>query len=120
MNRKETGDRGEKEAKAFLKKKGYRIRETNWRCREGEIDIVAEKSGCLVFVEVRTKTGDEFGSPGDSVNAAKKAKLVSTALSYLSSHRDAPEAWQIDFIGIKLDANGKPAKIEHIENAVWG
>ena len=50
MNRKELGDIGEKLAKNFLKKKGYRIRETNFRCREGQIDIVAERKSCLVFV----------------------------------------------------------------------
>ncbi|HAV10070.1 MAG TPA: YraN family protein [Dehalococcoidia bacterium] len=119
MNRKETGDRGEKAAQSFLKKKGYRIREINWRCREGEIDIVAEKRGCLVFIEVRTKTGDDFGSPEESVTAAKKAKLTATALSYVSSHSDVPESWRIDFIGIDLDARGQPTRIEQIENAVW-
>lgn len=120
MNRKEVGDRGEKAAQSFLQKKGYRIKETNYRCREGEIDIVAEKKNCLIFVEVRTKTSTEFGSPEESVTAAKKGKLTATALSYVSSHKNVPEAWQIDFIGIELDGKGKPTRIEHIENAVWG
>jgi putative endonuclease len=120
MNRKETGDKGEKEAKTFLKKKGYRIIETNFRCREGEIDIIAQNKGTLVFVEVRTKTGAQFGSPEESVTVSKKAKLTTTALSYVSTHKGLPESWRIDFIGIELDKSGKPSRIEHIEDAVWG
>jgi len=102
----------------FLKKKGYRIQRANFRCREGEIDIVAERKGYLVFVEVRTKTGSGFGSPEESVTFAKKEKLIATALSYLDSHRDLPDNWRIDFVGVELDKNGKATRIELIENAV--
>jgi putative endonuclease len=56
-NRKETGNLGEKLARDFLKKKGYKIVETNYRCADGEMDIIAKQKDCLVFVEVRTKTG---------------------------------------------------------------
>ena len=63
MKRRDTGIRGEKLAKDFLKKRGYRILETNYRCPEGEIDIVAKHQDSLVFIEVRTKTSLEFGSP---------------------------------------------------------
>ena len=118
MKQKEVGATGEKLARGFLKKKGYRIRETNFRCREGEIDIVAERKGYLVFVEVRTKTGSSFGSPEESVTFAKKEKLIATALSYLDSHKDLPDNWRIDFVGIELDEKGKATRIELIENAV--
>ena len=118
MKRKELGAAGEKLAKNFLKKKGYRIRETNFRCREGEIDIIAERKGYLVFVEVRTKTGSGFGSPEESVTFAKKEKLIATALSYLNSHKHLPDNWRIDFVGIELGESGKATRIELIENAV--
>jgi putative endonuclease len=118
MKRKELGDAGEKLAKDFLKKKGYKIRETNFHCREGEIDIIAEKKGCLVFVEVRTKTSTDFGSPEESVTFAKKEKLIASALTYLNSHKDMPESWRIDFIAVELDHNGKVTRIELIENAI--
>ena len=118
MKRKELGAVGEELAKNFLKKKGYRIRQTNFLCREGEIDIVAERKGYLVFVEVRTKTGSGFGSPEESVTFAKKEKLIATALSYLSSHRGLPDNWRIDFVGVELDQNGKATRIELIENAI--
>ena len=118
MKRKELGAVGEKLAKNFLKKKGYRIRQTNFLCREGEIDIVAEHKGYLVFVEVRTKTGASFGSPEESVTFAKKEKLIATALSYLNSHQNLPDNWRIDFVGVELDQKGKATRIELIENAV--
>jgi putative endonuclease len=118
MKRKELGALGEKLARDFLKKKGYRIRETNFRCREGEIDIIALKKGYLVFVEVRTKTSADFGSPEESVTFAKKEKLIASALTYLNSHRDLPSLWRIDFVAVELDQNGKATRIELIENAI--
>ncbi|MBL7062429.1 MAG: YraN family protein [Dehalococcoidia bacterium] len=118
MKRKELGAAGEKLARNFLKKKGYRIRETNFRCREGEIDIVAERKDYLVFVEVRTKTSSGFGSPEESVTFAKKEKLIASALAYLNSHKNVPDNWRIDFVGIELDENSKATRIELIENAV--
>jgi len=90
MKRKELGDIGEELARKFLKKKGYRIRKTNFRCHEGEIDIIAEHKDYLVFVEVRTKTGSSFGSPEESVTTAKKEKLIASALAYMGSHKDLP------------------------------
>ena len=75
MKRRDTGILGEKLAKDFLKKRGYNIRETNYRCPEGEIDIVARHKDYLVFVEVRTKTSLEFGSPEESITLTKKERL---------------------------------------------
>jgi len=118
MKRKELGDIGEELARKFLKKKGYRIHETNFRCREGEIDIIAERKDCLVFVEVRTRTSSSFGSPEESVTSAKKEKLIATALAYMGNHKDLPDNWRIDFVGIELDQKGKATRIELIENAV--
>lgn len=118
MKRKELGNAGEKLARDFLKKKGYKIREANYRCREGEIDIVTRKKDCLVFVEVRTKSSAGFGSPEESVTFAKREKLISSALTYISEHQDLPESWRIDFVAVELDHNGKPKRIELIENAI--
>ena len=118
MKRRELGAIGEKLAKNFLKKKGYRIIETNFRCREGEIDIVAQQKDYLVFVEVRTKTGSSFGSPEESVTFAKKEKLIASALVYLDSHRNRPSLWRIDFVAVELDQKGKATRIEIIENAI--
>jgi len=79
MKRRDTGILGEKLAKDFLKKRGYHILETNYRCPEGEIDIVARHKDCLVFVEVRTKKSLEFGSPEESITPAKQTRMRATA-----------------------------------------
>jgi putative endonuclease len=118
MDRQEVGKLGEKAAQKFLKKRGYRIRETNFRCRHGEIDIIAQKKDWLVFVEVRTKSNLDFGTPEESITQAKKKKLVALALTYTSTHQDLPPLWRIDVVAIELDDKGKLKRIELIENAI--
>jgi len=118
MNRQEVGKLGEKTAQKFLKKRGYRIRETGFRCRHGEIDIIAQKKDCLVFVEVRTKSNLDFGTPEESITRAKKEKLIASALTYTTTHQDLPPLWRIDVVAIELDEKGKPKRIELIENAI--
>ena len=116
--KKELGALGEKMARDFLKKRGYRLWESNYSCREGEIDIVAQDNDYLVFVEVRTRSSTDFGSPEESVTAAKKEKLVNLALHYLQSHQKLPPFWRIDVVAVELDERGKASRIELIENAV--
>jgi len=118
MDRQEVGKLGEKEAQKFLKKRGYRIRETNFRCPHGEIDIIAQRKDYLVFVEVRTKSNLDFGTPEESITQAKKKKLVALALTYTSTHQNLPSLWRIDVVAIELGDKGKLKRIEHIENAV--
>lgn len=118
MKRKAVGDLGEKLAAEYLKKRGYRILETNFRCREGEIDIIAQDKDYLVFVEVRTRRGSEFGTPEESVTTAKKEKLTSVALAYLQTHRKSPPLQRFDVVAIELDREGKSSRIELIENAI--
>ena len=118
MKRRETGILGEKIARDFLKKKGYRIRETNFRCHEGEIDIVAKHKDSLVFIEVRTKRSREFGSPEESITPAKMERLRSVAARYRQTHDNLPASWRIDVVAIELDQRGRLSRIELIENAV--
>ena len=118
MKRRDTGILGEKLAGDFLKKQGYRIIETNYRCPEGEIDIVARHKDCLVFVEVRTRSSREFGSPEESITPVKKERLRTVAARYQQTHEDLPELCRIDVVAVELDRKGKPSRIEIIENAV--
>ncbi len=118
MNRQETGKLGEKLAQKFLKKKGYRILETDFRCRMGEIDIVAQQKDYLVFVEVRTKSSLDFGTPEESITQSKKGKLIASALSYINTHQNLPPLWRIDVVAIEVDQKGKTKRIELIENAI--
>jgi putative endonuclease len=118
VNRKALGEMGERWAREYLERHGYRIRETNFRCREGEIDIVAEHNGCLVFIEVRTKTGSAFGSPEESVTVAKQDKLASVAMSYLQTRDGLPSEWRIDVVAIEVSPRGRVTRTELIQNAV--
>jgi len=118
MDRQEVGRLGEKEARKFLKKRGYRIREVGFRCPRGEIDIIAQKKDYLVFVEVRTKSNLDFGTPEESITDAKKKKLISLALTYTSTHQNLPSLWRIDVVAIEVDDKGKTRRIELIENAI--
>ena len=118
MKRRDTGILGEKLARDFLKKRGYRILETNYRCPEGEIDIIAKHKDFLVFIEVRTKTSLEFGSPEESITLTKKERLRATAFHYWQTHNDLPLLWRIDVVAVELNQKGKLLRIELIENAV--
>jgi putative endonuclease len=117
-SRKQIGDFGEKLALKHLRKRGYRIRETNFRCREGEIDIIAQDKDYLVFVEVRTRRGSDFGTPEESLTMAKKERLVSLALAYLQTHRNLPSSWRFDVVAIELDQDNQISRIELIQNAI--
>ncbi len=119
MNRQEKGDRGEKLACSALKKKGYHILDKNYRCRYGEIDIVARHKDFLVFIEVRSKTGSSFGSPEESITGRKKQRLISTALDYLSNHDKPDENWRFDFVSVRFDAaTGKQSGVDILQNII--
>jgi Predicted endonuclease distantly related to archaeal Holliday junction resolvase len=120
MNRQEVGKLGEKLAQKFLKKRGYHIRETNFRCRGGEIDIIAQQKNYLVFIEVRTKSSLDFGTPEESITQGKKEKLIALALTYINTHQDLPSLWRIDVVAIEVDGKGKAKRIDVIENAIEG
>lgn len=117
MNRRRIGALGERLAADYLQKQGYRLRERNFRCREGEIDIIAEKDDFLIFVEVRTKRSSSFGTPEESVTASKLERLINLAQSYIQSHQDLPPWWRIDIVAVELTPRGKLSRIELIENA---
>lgn len=118
MNRAQTGILGEKIARNYITKKGYQILETNYRCREGEIDIISKKKDCLVFIEVRTKSSKDFGTPEESLNASKKKKLIKSVFTWLTSHKNVPDLWRIDFIAVELDSLGQLTRISIIEDAM--
>jgi putative endonuclease len=118
MKRRETGILGEKLAKDFLINQGYIIKDTNYRCREGEIDLIALHKDCLVFIEVRTKRSYEYGSPEESITNTKKARLLATAYHYQQNHNELPSSWRIDVLAIELNRSGQVNRIDIIENAV--
>lgn len=118
MKRRETGIQGEQLACDFLGKNGYRIIQRNFRCPGGEVDIVAQQKDTLVFVEVRTKSSRQFGTPEESITPAKMEKLRNVAAYYWQSCPNLPESWRIDVVAIEMNNRGRVSRIELIENAV--
>ena len=117
--RKRLGDAGEEMAARELTRRGYTVRERNWRCPEGELDLVAEQDGALVFVEVRTRRGDRFGTPEESITPVKRAHLIASAQAYLQAHSLDCD-WRIDVIAIEMSSRGELLRVDVIENAIEG
>lgn len=111
-----TGAIGEVLAARHLEKAGYSIITTNWHCRYGEIDIIAQKDDTLVFVEVRTRRTQTTESAFASITPSKREKLIKSANLYLQAN-NIDCAWRIDVIGVALRHGGKP-RIEHVEDAL--
>jgi putative endonuclease len=110
------GAYGERLATRYLTDCGMQILDRNWRCDQGEIDIVAMDDTCLVIVEVKTRRSLAYGSPVEAVTAAKAARLRRLAASWLAEHRclvDAAADVRIDVVGVLRPARG-PARIEHL------
>ena len=118
MHSRDIGALGEKIAAEYLTGLGYVIRERNFRSREGEIDIIAEKDDFLVFIEVRTRTSNSYGTPEESVTTQKKERLIALAEAYIEDREDLPSSWRIDVVAIELGAKRKVARLEIIENAI--
>lgn len=108
------GGKGEELAARFLRKKGFKVLERNYRCPAGEVDIIARDGGTVVFVEVKTRAGGLFGHPLEAVHGRKRERLRKAALFYLSSRGGEAPA-RFDIIGINVRP-GAP-EIEHLEDA---
>lgn len=108
------GARGEDIAEKYLKKKSYRIIERNYRCRLGEIDIIALDGRSLVFIEVKTRRNQNYGRPCEAVNAVKIGHIIRTAACYTAHSHLGYEDIRIDVIEILMQ--GEKPYIHHIKN----
>jgi putative endonuclease len=121
LPKKELGAKGEEIAVRYLKSRGYRILERNYRIKLGEIDIIAEQGADLVFIEVKTRSDTLFGSPFDSVTAAKQRQLSKVALEYIGKRGGHNRPARFDVVGVQLKsenaARSQDAKIELLKNA---
>ena len=115
---RQLGALGERIAKDYLQRRGYQILETNFRCREGEIDIVARHGDYLVFVEVRTRKSRNTGTPEESITNAKRQKLVEVANAYLQAHDQPPSPCRIDVVAVELGPGDEILRLEIVENAI--
>ncbi|MBQ8426215.1 MAG: YraN family protein [Clostridia bacterium] len=105
------GRAGEVKAAEFLKKKGYKILEKNYKTHIGEIDLIAKDGEALVFVEVKTRISDDYGAPSEAVNLKKQEKYYKVATEYLVRHKLNDSICRFDVVEIE---NGQ---INHIFNA---
>ena len=113
--RSELGVRAEALCAELLRRAGLRVLARNWRCRHGEIDLVAEEGGTLVFAEVRLRSGERFGGAAESVTAAKQARLVAAARLYLMRRPQADCRFDV----LLLDSL-ESGRIRWIRNAFAG
>ncbi len=112
------GRRGEALAAERLVAAGYRLLARNYRCPAGEVDIVAQDGDCLVFVEVRARRGDLWGTPEESVTPAKQGRLVRVAQHYLAGHEACDQDWRIDVVAVDLDRRGRVRRLDILRDAV--
>lgn len=116
------GKWGEQIAADYLLEKGYTIVTRNWKSPYGEVDLIVQKSDTLSFVEVKTRSGRNYGWPEEAITPLKQEHLVNCAETYLDETKsDSRQEWQIDVIAILVeDPSTGHFEIKHYENAVAG
>ena len=118
MERRELGAWGEERAAKYLRGKGYTILERNFRCRSGEIDIIARRGGIIAFVEVKLRRDADFAEAREFVTPAKQRRVILTAEYWLASHRTElqPRFDVIEIYAPEGEETIKP-EIRHLEDA---
>jgi len=114
MNLKlQIGDFGQKLAANYLQKKGYDILAEKYFAKVGEIDLIVQKNGQIIFVEVKTRLSNKFGLPEEAIDEFKKEKLYAAGLKYLEEVQIKNENFRWDCVAIEIDKANKIAKIRH-------
>ena len=117
-DKKEIGDKGEDFAASYFQKLGYEIKARNLHSRYGEIDLIAENTDTVVFVEVKTRSHDSLDRAADAVTPLKQKKIILTALDYISKS-NTDKIMRFDVFEV-YHANGRIYKFNHIKNAFEG
>jgi putative endonuclease len=116
MDRKDLGVRGEEFAVDFLKRNGFKILARNFRASPyGEIDIVAQDRGQIVFVEVKSKTSDKCGLPEEEFNFFKKIRLRRAIQNYFWAQKIETDNWRVDLVAIDFSKDINQPEIRHYE-----
>jgi putative endonuclease len=116
LTRAEIGALGEQLAVDHLTALGLRVLTRNWRCRYGELDVIAadEAAGTVVFVEVKTRTSDQFGGVAEAVTPAKVRRLRRLAGLWLAGQQNSWASVRIDVIGVRIGRRRTP-EIMHLQ-----
>lgn len=115
--KKAIGAEGERIAVRFLKKKGYKILQRNYRSKGGEIDIICYDHGCIVFVEVKTRFSNAYGAPELAVNEAKRRQIIKTASHYTAQKKIEGVDLRFDVVSIFHSPDAKRPAITLFKNA---
>jgi putative endonuclease len=118
LARQKLGRLGERLAANALEERGYAILERNFRCRSGEIDLVAQEAEDLVFVEVKARRGIAYGLPEEAVTERKARQIQTVALSYLELHNLPDCSWRIDVVAVQFSSFGKLEEIRVYQHAI--
>jgi putative endonuclease len=109
------GKQGERVAELYLQKNGYKLVERNYRCSGGELDLIVLDRRVVVFVEVKTRTGDGFGTPLEAVEFRKQQRMIRAAQFFLAEKNLQQRDARFDVVGVSWP--GREPVVEHIENA---
>jgi putative endonuclease len=109
---KELGANGEEAVSQYLQQKGMRVIDRNWRIKGGEIDLVCDDHGAIVFVEVKTRTSNMYGTPFDAITPDKAFRLQRLALAWMAMNHRWGQDYRIDAAGVWMDGFGA-CEIEH-------
>ncbi len=115
--RRALGDAGEDLVARWYVEAGYRLLDRNWRCREGELDVVVGRGNVLVFCEVKTRRSTAFGTPAEAVTFTKQRRLRTLAMRWLDAHPDARARTLRFDVASVLAVRGAPPAIDVIEGA---
>jgi putative endonuclease len=112
------GKWGEEMAAKFLEDKGFHVINRNYRTPFGELDLIVQIDDETRFVEVKTRTGLNFGQPEEAITRTKRAHLLRAVQAYWLDRIEAEGSWQIDVIAVLGRPEDKDIQIEHFENAI--
>ena len=117
MSKRELGKAGKKAAAKALTRAGYKIVERNFSCKGGEIDLIANDKSTLVFVEVKTRSSDEFAPPELSVNLRKRRRIIRAARFYLQRNRLDDVNCRFDVVAVLWRPGSRKPHVEILQNA---
>jgi len=109
------GELGERIAERWLRRTGWRVVQRRFRSGHRDIDLVVEREGTIVFVEVKSRKGDRFGHPVEAVNWRKQKELTKSAQVWIDRHGRAEDAYRFDVVGVLM--TGDRVRIRHVEDA---
>lgn len=116
LNR-DIGNFGEELAVKYLSNNGYFIMARNFRCRLGELDIIAKDKGYIAFIEVKTRYNDYYGSPGEAVNYQKQTRIYRAAQTFISTNRLENNNFRFDVVEILIKLQNNKYNLKLIKNA---